>query len=428
MHSDRGTNIEQIAATIKSNPDITPRSKLVLSAYVNHFAPLIMQNKLSVDDLKKLDIANDLERETALIFLLRGNEPKLPARPNALGKLLECGFTFGELFNCKDPYALMALMDEPLKCKQFIESFSPALQPVIRKKLMQMVDDAVVSTIEEKTCRYLPITLADIHNLPELAKKYLLDQNQYEFLALIKNSEKIARFVLARPDLCEKLDKVKLNHRGQTFLKSCTAYAVMMILRQLDLIPKDEFTRHKELEIYINVWEAPGKIANIQAILNYLKSQNIPGEVIEDPSISENLIRSQPTLQDKYEKEIKPQKISTFKADILNDGDHLIFFVANSRMNLHTLIIRRHQEKYILTDPDTLKSIENSSLSDLLQNVRALEPSYIYTGISIKISAQVRPEQTLSRSASQILFSPSTQDAAGQDAPSKNTKPGSNTW
>ncbi len=201
----------------------------------------------------------------------------------------------------------------------------------------------------------------------------------------------------------------------------------MMVLRQLNLIPDKEFSRHKELDIYMQVWQAPGKIANIQAILSYLKNQNIPGEIIEDQSISEKLIKSQPTLKQKYENEIKPQKISAFKVDILGDTDHLIFFVANSRMNLHALIIRRNQYKYTLTDPDTLKTIEGPSLSDLLQSVRKLEPSYIYTGISIKISAQVRPEQILSQSASQTLFSSSAQDTTEQNAPAKIIKPESNT-
>ncbi len=225
MQSDRG-HIEKIAAAIKSDPDITSRSKLVLSAYINHIAPLISQNKLSLDAFKKLEIANDLEREQALIFLLRGNEPTLPARPNALAMLLECGFSFGELYNCRDPYTLIALMDEPQKCKQFIESLSAPLQPVARKKILQMEDGYVVSTLAEKTCRFMTITAADIENTPELTEKCLLDQDAYGFLMLIEKNEKLLRFVLANPRLSEKLDKIQLNKPGQTFSNSCTAYAL----------------------------------------------------------------------------------------------------------------------------------------------------------------------------------------------------------
>jgi hypothetical protein len=108
----------------------------------------------------------------------------------------------------------------------------------------------------------------------------VLDNDQ--FTNLLISSEEIAQFAIKNEAVSNKLDNIEKElyseHLGilpQTFVASCTACALLFILKMKGLISDEHCTRTKELEIYTEIWINPGKSANPQKTVDYLKKNGL---------------------------------------------------------------------------------------------------------------------------------------------------------
>ncbi|EKD70579.1 MAG: hypothetical protein ACD_46C00485G0004 [uncultured bacterium] len=106
-------------------------------------------------------------------------------------------------------------------------------------------------------------------------KDCLTHLNDLTLIDLIPLSEESVRYALSNSEIKNRLDKVQKNPHEQTFSFSCSAISIMNYLIETNKISKDDFTSSKELEIYSQIWKAPGEEADLNKIIQFCYKNNI---------------------------------------------------------------------------------------------------------------------------------------------------------
>jgi len=234
------------------------------------------------------------------------------------------------------------------------------------------------------------------------------------FTYLISSSDDAARFALNCPYIVERLNHIKLKPDTQTFENSCAARIILKILRECGIISAAEDTRSKELEIYSQIWDKPGKDACPQKIIEFVKSikkesvrkfnitsievADITQSLIQrlDAVVSENKdtnfigVANAAKLKQAYclFKAAKPDEFITVnKTDVsmnaLTDQDYLLL-IERDCGSAHVFLGKKTSDgKLSVFDPKTSRENIFESFNDYM---RMKKDSYVGVNLNIRAS------------------------------------------
>lgn len=104
------------------------------------------------------------------------------------------------------------------------------------------------------------------------------------FLKLSIYSEAIVAKFLHTDYLAKGLSEINVDHDRQSYPASCAARSILKAEIELGMRPIANYNAKNELEIYAQIWEAPGKVADTQKLIAYLKrlNPNVEGIILDD--------------------------------------------------------------------------------------------------------------------------------------------------
>ncbi|MCW8419422.1 dehydrogenase [Fluoribacter dumoffii] len=228
------------------------------------------------------------------------------------------------------------------------------------------------------------ITLGTMKNLSLDTLKVLLSSEDFvrmldpqSFLKLIVTSSEIADFVLSNPMLKAKLDDMEPQIDKQKFKNSCTARLIMRILLERGIIDQHDYSPSKELEIYKQIWFAPGKEASPEKIVSFFQRHNLHAVGVEIKELSKASLKKYSrdpviaSLYSLFKKEVPARKKLTLthlsEADFPEGMTTLIVIHTGV---LHTLLGKKTQEHFEVTDPQFGDKKTYNGFMDFLENER----------------------------------------------------------
>lgn len=263
---------------------------------------------------------------------------------------------------------------------------------------MRKIHSGLELTSKLKDSKECPEVLADKKDPLSILKdeKQVNELDLQHFLELITVNEDTVKFALSSPYIRKKLNELSIDENEQTFDYSCAAHCILRMLHDFKLIDKSEFTRAKELEIYQQIWESPGDIANPIKIYQYLSQQGIDvsiGEIEKRvktilPAIPEEMKLAYSFIQSK--KELK--KTLYEEGSVLSkDKSYLLIAVCGHGIHFHILYAKCEDDKFIVFSPsseDTKHTAEFHSFADFVSQCP------LFTGMMYAISNPKKSELT----------------------------------
>ena len=289
---------------------------------------------------------------------------------------------------CNCPVIALRLSDDEAVCSKIIKD-------ITRDQLVQLVQLVQLSLLHESIAsRFFGPAIKDPEQFDDLMN--LINESDHDaFLQLIVKKARMAQLVLNSLYLSEKLNAIHASLSGrQMFSKSCMAMAIMRVLQEFNLLSSDQCNGTKELEIYTQIWSAPGKEASLPLVLQYLQKHSVTLEVYENTENKEKFksLKGPVFFENKYDLEIRSSKLPVYEKEITScyplshHGSDLYFIVVNSieAESLHTLLLLCEEKTYTIFDPWDGKSVCSPTLEKAKAEI--VSPyNDIDTGISIHL-------------------------------------------
>lgn len=215
-----------------------------------------------------------------------------------------------------------------------------------------------------------------------------------DFKKYLISSEVIIESALKNNKIKDKINSLNSKLFQQTFLKSCTAVAIMMALVEFDCLRVQDCTPSKEAEIYSSIWSSPGKEADPHKVVRYLQKYKLPISCLVFTDITSKILNAEPSLSFVYNHFLKvPTKI--FKKNVhwllrnKNIFNHSCFLIIKSNKNgtLHTLFGQdiNEEEGFIVKDPGNNSSELYDSFYDYIRLNKNFTGVVFYLGESISL-------------------------------------------
>jgi hypothetical protein len=241
-----------------------------------------------------------------------------------------------------------------------------------------------------------------------LANKDFVAKMQFtSFAQLIVSTDELAQLALHNEIIKTKLNGYKPTEDKQTFFASCAARSLMKMMQENDLLSDADYTRSKELEIYSQIWLAPGQPACPKKLIEFIRrvplAQHLNVICVEMTDITHKLLRdmdgvlngivaSDPVKLIKATqfksafmlfKSSSPDKYITTDAvkENLFPGGYLLLMEKNPDDNAHICLASKNAEgKFSVYDPADGSRMNYDSFNDYCQ-----EREDIYLGVSMNI-------------------------------------------
>ena len=215
---------------------------------------------------------------------------------------------------------------------------------------------------------------------------YLLKADKYKFRDTIYKHG-IADLMLSDERLSKKLNGLALEPNQQSFVNSCAARAIMVLLNNMGCLSDEEMLRTTELRIYSAIWSMPGDIADINKTVAYLRGHRFGVTLHEDECISSEL-KKMPDIEKQYFSSFQGllshvKKAKVFEPGVVKNTSYLLICL---KAGFHMLALSHKDGKYCLLDPGVGKETLYESTEELY---RGLVADWAYTGLAMHLTPQV---------------------------------------
>lgn len=272
-----------------------------------------------------------------------------------------------------------------------------------------MITDKVIAQLAEteyiKAGREIDI-LPLVHRLTPNQRQSLFSQHSFvaslvpdTFIKLIPMDEKMADLVLEDKGLKAKLNCSPLAAAQQTFENSCSARAIMKALETLGKLPESDRTRHKELQIYRQIWLEPGGIADPRKISEYLQKEGIDVIAVEISCRVKSKLKDSPDLSPLYgffeSASFKQRQQLVELEEKVNQLDTIMLVSATGPTDVHVTLGRKVNDKFLVIDSATAQETEYDSFQDFFKK----EQNFVGIAFQLRVTelrrdAEVRSENT----------------------------------
>lgn len=188
-------------------------------------------------------------------------------------------------------------------------------------------------------------------------------QNPHALMDFAVRSNANAKIILSNEQLKNKLNNINKSDT-QTFINSCAARAIMLFLRDINKLSPEECTRSKELEIYMQIWSAPGEEADPVKIMDFFNRNHIKVTGIDVCDISKKWLLREighsktNRLAQAYGLFSVSAGKNITKHDSANEFDEDIFssdcegLLATKSVNgVHIVLVNKSGDKFCVTNP-----------------------------------------------------------------------------
>lgn len=227
------------------------------------------------------------------------------------------------------------------------------------------------------------------------------------FSQLIVSSDELAQFALHNEIIKTKLNACRPTEDRQTFFASCAARSLMKMMHENNLLSDADYTRSKELEIYRQIWLAPGKPACPKKIIEFIRrvspAQHLNVICVEMTGITHQLLRDidgvlDGTVASNPVKSVKAAQFKSaftlfqscspdryIKTDVVKEnlfpGGYLLLMERNPNDDAHICLASKKVDgKFSVYDPADGSRMNFGSFNDYCQ-----ERKERYLGVSMNI-------------------------------------------
>jgi hypothetical protein len=158
------------------------------------------------------------------------------------------------------------------------------------------------------------------------------------------------------PYLKKLLNQANSDPDTTHFYRGCVPRALINLQRSFHMLEEKEINAFTELEIYKQVWESPGGLADIKKMLSYLFAMGFDVSVIRVESILTKVVNNNVLVKSISEHffENQMKDIPIEKMDFMLPGENRFLLVHFEKWmeNLHIIFANRtHENKFIVFDP-----------------------------------------------------------------------------